>query len=167
MSNTTEQYILLLGSDTGDREFYISESIKLISNQVGRVNSISTVIETKPWGFESDNLFLNQAVLVETKLAPLDLLGSIQTIEKKMGRVKQAQQWSSRIIDIDILCSKDGIYLDEKLIIPHKWLHKRDFALRPLCQLVPNWKHPLLKQSYKDLLLELKPENERGINVLR
>jgi 2-amino-4-hydroxy-6-hydroxymethyldihydropteridine diphosphokinase len=122
-------------------------------------------LETKPWGFESDSLFLNQAVLLETKLQPLDLLDTIQRIEKAVGRVKQSQQWSSRIIDIDVLCSEARIHFDDRLIIPHKWLHKRDFALRPLSELVPNWKHPLLKQSYKKLFINLEKEEAHGLKV--
>ncbi|MBL4586207.1 MAG: 2-amino-4-hydroxy-6-hydroxymethyldihydropteridine diphosphokinase, partial [Flavobacteriales bacterium] len=124
----------------------------------------SSIIETEPWGFESDSLFLNQALLVETELEPLELLDLIQQIEIEVGRVKNVAQWSSRIIDIDILCAENRIHHCERLTIPHKWLHKRAFALDPLCELVSDWKHPLLKVSYTSLLNDLS-EKKQAIKV--
>lgn len=158
MRKETDCFVLLTGSDTGDREFHLSEAKRLVSEHIGAIIKASSILETQPWGFESSTLFLNQALLIETELEPLDLLDAIQQIEIEVGRIKRDQQWSSRIIDIDILCTKNRIYHSERLIIPHKWLHKRSFALQPLLQVTTDWNHPLVKRSYRNILEDIKEE---------
>ena len=149
MSSTT-QYVLLTGSDLGNRESNLNLALELIGVRVGKVLKTSKIIESEPWGFNSNTRFLNQAVLIETSLHPEQLLDEILEIERKIGRVRTQEQWTSRIIDIDILCSESMIFNSEKLSIPHKWLHERKFALEPLNQLV-DWTHPSLKISYAEL----------------
>jgi dihydroneopterin aldolase/2-amino-4-hydroxy-6-hydroxymethyldihydropteridine diphosphokinase len=155
MSETLEKYVLLTGSDLGDRSANISLAFRLIEQRIGTITKSSEIMESEPWGFESETRFLNQAILVETGLQPELLLAEILKIEGQIGRVRKATQWISRIIDIDILCAENLIHHSASLTIPHKHLHERDFALKPLCQLVPDWKHPLLKRSYSNLLSDI------------
>jgi 2-amino-4-hydroxy-6-hydroxymethyldihydropteridine diphosphokinase len=151
-----EKYVLLTGSDLGNRNANLQKALELISNQIGNVLSTSDIFETEPWGFDSATKFLNQAVLVETNLAPESLLKLILEIETSIGRERKETQWISRIIDIDILCAEKTTHHSENLTIPHKHLHQRSFALTPLCQLVAAWKHPILNKTYHELLFTLK-----------
>lgn len=155
MSETYYQYVLLTGADLGDRETTLSEASLLIEERIGQMVEKSSVHETEPWGFESNTKFLNQALLIRTSLKPLEILKRTQQIELELGRVKNAEQWSSRSIDIDILCSENTIFQSDLLNIPHSQLHKRSFALVPLCELTPGWKHPLLNKTYAELLREI------------
>ena len=148
---TDQQYVLLTGSDLGNRLCNLQLAYDLINKNVGVIEKSSDVFESEPWGFESETKFLNQALLVKSLLKPLDVLERILGIEKSIGRVRTNQHWISRIIDIDILCAEQNIFHTSELTIPHKLLHERPFALEPLCQIV-DWKHPLLKRSYKEIL---------------
>ena len=151
-----EKYVLLTGSDLGDRNANLQKALELISNQIGTILSTSDIFETEPWGFDSATKFLNQAILVETKLDPEYLLNAILEIERNIGRERKETQWISRTIDIDILCAEKTTHHSENLNIPHKHLHQRSFALTPLCQLVAAWTHPILNKTYHELLFTLK-----------
>lgn len=155
MSNSSEKYVLLTGSDLGDRQANLELALALIATHIGEIIRTSDVMETEPWGFESDTQFLNQAILISTDLDPELLLQQILNIEQEIGRVRKETQWTSRIIDIDILCAERLVYQADNLVIPHKHLHERKFALAPLCQLVPQWVHPYLQKTYRQLLLEI------------
>lgn len=130
-----------LGSNLGDRESLIRRAIVLIGERVGKVIRQSSLIETEPWGFDSDNRFLNGVILVETALTPHQLLKATQAIERDLGRRRKtpsgvltsaASAYSDRPIDIDILLY-DDLTLDEPdLKIPHPLMQKRDFVMIPL-----------------------------------
>ena len=117
-----------LGSNLGDRE-------ENIGQHVGAVVRQSSLIETEPWGFESDNRFLNGVILCETTLTPQQVLKVTQRIERELGRkqkTKVAQHYHDRPIDIDILLY-DDLHIDEpNLKIPHPLMHERDFVMIPL-----------------------------------
>ncbi len=91
-------------------------------------------------------------VEVETSLSPLILLENVQIIESLMGRVRGRKRYASRTIDIDILFYEDLKEEDENLIIPHPLLHRRKFVLVPLCEIVPELIHPVLKKTVTELL---------------
>ncbi len=155
-----EQYVLLTGCDLGDRYANLDEAKTRLESAGFKAITVSDVYESEPWGFEADTRFLNQAILIETHLEPAEILSTIKSIESDMGRGPRTENYSSRIIDIDILCSENRIYHTESLTIPHKHLHERLFALIPLVQVASNWKHPLLKLSYKGLLEKLVLEEK-------
>lgn len=152
MSNTTTKYVLLLGSNMGNRAQHLHTARVLIQQQIDADCQFSEVLETEPWGFKSETWFLNQAVLVQTTLSPQALLQQVLQIEETIGRVREQTQWVSRSIDIDILCAENLVLESENLTIPHKHLHERNFALKPLCQLAANWVHPHFQKSYQQLL---------------
>lgn len=156
MANPSEKYVLLTGCDLGNRELTLSEAAKLIEETIGPIVSQSKFMETEPWGFESDTRFLNQALMVETNLTPEEILTKILLIEESLGRIRNSTQWSSRTIDIDILCSENVQYESKTLTIPHKYLHERAFALSPLCQIAPNWKHPELGMHYFEIAANIE-----------
>ena len=123
-----------LGSNLGNRKENLAYAIRLIGERVGKVLRVSSVIETEPWGFESENTFVNAVILCETDLTPRQQLGSTQKIEREMGRQKKSTDggYSDRCIDIDILLYDDLRVDEPDLQIPHPLMLKRDFVMIPL-----------------------------------
>jgi 2-amino-4-hydroxy-6-hydroxymethyldihydropteridine diphosphokinase len=149
-----------IGTNLGDREKNLTEALKLIKEHIGRIRQVSSVYETEPWGFESENDFLNMAAEVETKLKPSGLLGRILMIEANMGRLRDEKKYSSRLIDIDILLFADKILEAKSLEIPHPRLHERKFVLVPLNEIAGDFLHPKLGKTIKALLKEC-PDKSR------
>lgn len=145
-------YYLLLGSNLGNKNKNIRNSIERISKEIGLVKSESDYYESEPWGFKSDNIFLNKAIVVVSTQEPSIVIDILTIIETKIGRVKTTQGYESRVIDLDILLIDDIILNKKKIIIPHPRLHLRKFALIPLCDIAKNKYHPVLKKRIKDLL---------------
>lgn len=129
-----------LGSNLGDREEHLRRAIALIGERVGEVLRQSSFIETEPWGFESENRFLNAVILCETDLTPRQLLRTTQQIERDMGksrkhatvRNQRSTQFKDRPIDIDILLYDDLTVDEPDLKIPHPLMQERDFVMIPL-----------------------------------
>lgn len=127
-----------MGTNLGDRRKNIAEAIKNIGELVGDVVRQSALYETEPWGFRSDNRFVNAAVCVDTQLSPRRLLEVTQRIEREMGRTLKSDggEYHDRIIDIDILLYGD-LHIDEPdLKIPHPLMHERDFVMTPLNEIM-------------------------------
>lgn len=141
-----------LGSNLGSRESNLSHAIEQISEHIGNVKACSSMYETEPWGFQSDDLFLNMALKVESDLSPGELLHKILKIESTLGRLRGDKRYSSRVIDIDILLFDNLIVETEDLTVPHPLLHERKFVLVPLCDIASEVKHPVLKKNIKELL---------------
>ena len=127
-----------LGSNLGNREENIRKAILLIGERVGTVLRQSSLIETEPWGFESENKFLNGVILCETQLTPRQLLKVTQKIERDLGRKKKSTSshfshlYKDRPIDIDILLYDDLTIDEPNLKIPHPLMQQRDFVMIPL-----------------------------------
>lgn len=131
------QVYLGLGSNLGNREELLERAIQLIGERVGQVVRRSILIETEPWGFESEHPFLNGVILCETEKSPREVLQLTQQIERELGRKTKSHpsQYSDRPIDIDILLY-DDLHVDEPgLTIPHPLMHERDFVMRPLSEI--------------------------------
>ena len=127
-----------LGSNLGDRRGNIYRAVELIADSVGTVVRMSSLYDTEPWGFSSDNMFVNAAVCVETRLTPREVLVATHTIERRMGRIEKSVggQYHDRVIDIDILMY-DDLHIDTPdLHIPHPLMHERDFVMRPLNEIL-------------------------------
>lgn len=130
---------LSLGTNLGDKEQNLLSAIKEIERRIGPIRAQSAFLSTEPWGFESENTFLNAAVRVETELSPRALLRVTQQIERDMGRTQKSVdgQYHDRIIDIDILLYDDLHVHTKNLTIPHPHLYERDFVLIPLREILP------------------------------
>jgi 2-amino-4-hydroxy-6-hydroxymethyldihydropteridine diphosphokinase len=128
------QVYLSLGSNLGDRKDNLAQAIRLIGERVGEVLRKSSFLETKPWGFESDNLFVNACVLCETTLTPRQVLRATQKIERELGRTHKSVNghYADRLIDIDILLYDDLRVDEPDLQIPHPLMFERDFVIIPL-----------------------------------
>jgi 2-amino-4-hydroxy-6-hydroxymethyldihydropteridine diphosphokinase len=123
----------------GDRAENLTRAVALISEQVGTVLACSSFMETAPWGFTSDNHFLNAVLAVDTVLSPHELLRVTQSIERELGRLHKTidGNYSDRIIDIDILLYEDLTIVSEELTIPHPYILMRDFVYLPLGEIAP------------------------------
>ncbi len=148
---------LLLGSNLGGREKFLSLAEKEIEKQIGKIISASSVYETAAWGKEDQDAFLNKVICVETNLKAEKVLEKILSIEKNLGRTRD-KKWEARIIDIDILFFNSEIFKSSNLQIPHPHLHERRFALVPLAEIAPEFVHPVLKKTVKELLNECPDE---------
>lgn len=148
---------LLLGSNSGNREEELLAAKRLIEEELGEVISVSSLYETAPWGFQCQEYFLNMAIALNTTLQPHHLMHKILQIEFRLGRMRfPDKQWVSRTIDIDVLFYNDLIVEDDTLIIPHKLLHERKFALVPLNEIAPEFLHPVFMKKISTLLAECK-----------
>jgi len=126
-----------LGSNLGDREHLIRRAAELI----GAVR-LSTVIETKPWGYGDQPMFLNAVAELETPLTARRLLDHLLDVERRLGRERIGPQWGPRTIDLDLLLFGDEVIDEPGLVVPHPRLTQRDFVLKPLAELVPALKIP-------------------------
>jgi len=142
-----------LGSNLGDRGENIKKAIEYLESKI-RIEKVSSIIETEPYGFVDQPKFLNCVLKGTTVLSPFELLEFVLDIENKMGR-KRLFKWGPRNIDIDILFYDDCVIDTENLKIPHPELHKRLFVLEPLCEIEKDFVHPVLKKSVYELYTQL------------
>lgn len=142
-----------LGSNLGNRRRNLITAAALLAERAGDVLALSSFYETEPWGFVSENRFLNAALALETSLSPFDLLRLTQTIEREMGRAAKSAQgiYHDRLIDIDLLLYGDEVVRSAELEIPHPHLHERRFVLEPLREIAPFLRHPLLGKNMEEL----------------
>lgn len=127
-----------LGSNLGDRSALLDEALQMIDERVGRVVRVSSYYETEPWGFQSDNLFLNAAALVITTLSPQRCLKETQHIERQLGRVDKTVDgaFQDRPIDIDLLMYDDLEVNEPDLTLPHPHIEEREFVQIPLQEIL-------------------------------
>ena len=154
----THLVYLSLGTNLGNKEENLRTAMTLIEEQVGTITSQSALYASAPWGFDSENTFLNNAISVETSLTPEELLSTTQRIEHTLGRTHKSVdgQYSDRLIDIDILLYDDVVMHTPSLTLPHPLMHRRLFVLEPLSEIAPTMIHPLLQKEITTLCNELK-----------
>ncbi len=154
------QLFLGTGGNQGNKQANFDKVYTHIQNELGTILKCSQVYETAPWGFESDDLFWNQVLLVETLLSPLETLERIAKIEAFFGRKRTGERYTSREMDIDILYFDDEIINAENLTIPHQQIAKRLFVLIPLAEIAPEFVHPNLKLTSVEMLAVCEDNSE-------
>ena len=145
------EVILGIGGNTGDRLKNLLLAGGLLADKLGAITAFSPIVESEPWGFNSQNWFLNQILILETSQSPGELIETCLAIEEILGR-KRTDSYSDRIMDIDILFYGNQIITDQNLTIPHPRLHLRSFILKPLENLRPELIHPIMGLSVKEML---------------
>lgn len=145
---------ILLGGNKGERLTNIEKAISFIEKLVGPISNKSKIYVTAAWGNENQPDFYNQVVCVSTKLSPINLLNCLLSIENQLGRIRGAEKWQARTIDIDILFFNDKIINLPELVVPHPYLHERKFTLVPFLEIAPNFIHPVFNKSIAELTKE-------------
>lgn len=149
-----------LGTNIGNRRGNLVKAAALLAERVGDILALSGFMETEPWGFESENLFLNAAIKMETPLTPDELLSATQAIEREMGREKKSDgTYHDRVIDIDILLYDNRVIEHPGLIVPHPLMQERLFVMAPLAEIAPFERHPLLGRTFMELADSLRDLN--------
>ena len=139
---------LSLGSNQGDKRKNIEDALSILNIELGApYKAVSSLIETEPWGFDSEETFVNAAVLYELEMKKgynpeaegLMILEICKSVERRLGRTGAPQYdergeriYSDRPIDIDILLFGDDHINCEELTVPHKLMYERDFVMIPL-----------------------------------
>jgi len=118
----------------------------------------SNLYKSKPYGFKDQDDFINCVVLFETDLIPEIVLGLFKRAEHSLGRIERFK-WGPREIDIDILFYDSLVYKKPELVIPHKDIQNRDFVLKPMLEIAPNFIHPVLGKTVEELYMELKNDS--------
>lgn len=144
-----------LGSNIGDKKAYLDNAIKALeNNQDCKVIKVSPYLVTAPYGNVEQDDFLNACLHLKTLFSPTELLDFLHKIEQAAHR-ERLIHWGPRTLDLDILLYDNEILETDELIIPHIEMHKREFVLKPLSQIAPNKRHPILKKTITELLNEL------------
>lgn len=152
--------LLSIGTNIGNKTENIKNAVDCLE-KIGKIISVSRIYQTEPWGFVSQNSFYNLVISMDTALSAIELLDATQEIERQLGRTaKTYDEYADRIIDIDIIDYNSEIVKTSRLTLPHANMHKRNFVLFPLCDVAPDWIHPVLNLT----ALELK-ENSRDKDI--
>ncbi len=151
--------VLLTGGNLGDVPSNMALVLSLISSGIGSIEVVSKISESESWGFESNDIFQNQVLVIDTDLNPYEVLAVTQNIEREFGKIVGELEFNgvgervyhSREMDIDILFYDDIILDSETLTIPHPRLHLREFVLNPLSEVIGGYIHPKLDMSINDI----------------
>ena len=160
-----ESVFILIGSNLGERELLVTQACRMMGERCGELVAKSRLYESEPWGFEAEHWFLNQVVEVKTTMQPDELMKTLLSIERELGRDRSVphEGYVSRPMDLDILYYGEKIVDTEMVKAPHPRLHERRFTLLPLCDVAPDLVHPVLKKTNRQLL-ELCRDNGK-VNI--
>lgn len=152
---------LSIGSNMGNKEENLNRAIALLNeDERTAVTKISDFIVTEPYGGVPQDDFLNGALEIKTLRSPRELLQLVGEIEGKLKRVREIH-WGPRTIDLDILFYDDMVIQEKDLMIPHIEMTKRDFVLKPLCQIAPAKIHPLMGETVTKLYFNLLKQEDQ------
>lgn len=136
-----------IGSNIGDRLALLGEAVAAVERELGADAEVSAVVESEPWGFDSPNMFLNIGVNVEVgDLAPLELLHRLQVAQQSVddsSHRKADGSYADRRVDIDLIALGAAVVDTAELTLPHPRMAQRDFVLRSMMELLPEWRHPI------------------------
>ena len=140
------------GSNLGNRRANIKKAISILKNNPRvKIKRISSFCETLPVGGPKQGKFLNGAIKIETSISPRELLFFLKDVERQAGRKPSRIRWGPRVIDLDILLYGKRIISEPDLKIPHPYLAERTFVLKPLTEISPLTRHPVLKKTIKGI----------------
>jgi 2-amino-4-hydroxy-6-hydroxymethyldihydropteridine diphosphokinase len=158
--NEVEIAAVGLGSNIGDKIANTKEALDALDRVPRtRLKQRSRFYRTAPVGKTDQDWFVNAAALVETYLSPREMLEALLELENRMGRVR-TEKWGPRLIDLDLLFYSDRIIEEDGLIVPHPFMQERLFVLTPLCDIAPDWRHPVLGRTCRELAEDVKAEGQ-------
>ena len=153
-----------IGSNLGDRAALIERAVAALCERIDPDGDaeirLAPVVESDPWGFDSANRFLNLGLMVRTdkELEPQVILDMLQETEREIDNHSHRDSdghYIDRAIDIDLIAVDDKIVDSPTLQLPHPFMDKRDFVLRPIAMLDPVWSHPLTGKTAQEMISEL------------
>ena len=162
--------VLLTGSNAPQSQQVLRRTAEVLARRVGKVEQASKIYTSEPWGFHAEELFSNQALILQTALTPLEVLDEALATEQEVGRDREAEQqekqvtgerYASRVVDVDVMFYDDEIFDTPRLKLPHPLLHLREFALQPLCEIMGDYRHPVLGKSLSTIYEELKGQGPK------
>ncbi|MBW2443081.1 MAG: 2-amino-4-hydroxy-6-hydroxymethyldihydropteridine diphosphokinase [Deltaproteobacteria bacterium] len=157
---------ICVGSNLGDKLENCRKGINaLIRDKACRLIDQSPVYKTEPVDLEDQDWFVNYVIKIATTLDPLALLGKLKSIEQRAGRKRDSVRFGPRLLDLDIILYDDLVMRDPQLSIPHPRMHKRRFVLRPVCDIDPHIKHPVLGRTVQALLEGLDEMEQEIIRI--
>lgn len=152
-----------IGTNVGKRIENLIEAVEGLQTIIQNIK-ISDVYETEPWGYESQEPFLNICVVGLTVLEPEKLLKKVKSLEKEIGR-EETFKWGPRKIDIDLLFIDDLIIKKNDLEIPHQGIAERAFVLIPFMDINSNFMHPILKKRIQELASEIGTDGVKKFEI--
>lgn len=154
MATAIREYLACfsLGSNLGNRVAYLEEASILLEKRLGKLARISSMYESPAWGYESEQSYVNCCLGLHTKKQALLLVETALEIEEGLGRSREGEGYSDRVIDIDLLLVEDQVINHPRLILPHPRMSLRRFVLEPLAEIYPDIKHPVSGLSISSLL---------------
>ena len=150
-------YYLNIGSNIGDRRDNLYRAVVALAAGTSGC-AVSSIVESEPWGFDSDNRFMNLGVSLCSYMEPQQMLDRIHEIERRLGSASHRDEhggYIDRVVDIDIVAVDDMVIDTPTLQVPHPHLAERDFFLRPMMQLAPEWRHPVTGLTAAQMLEKL------------
>jgi|TARA_Y100000992_G_scaffold37585_1_gene21075 deoxyguanosine kinase len=160
IKNIFHKVFISFGSNEGNRLKNILNALREIEIQLGRIETVSCLYKSKSWGFVSRD-FYNGCLILNTKYSLKTVLNKLQGIEISLGRVRtNCKDYDDRKIDLDILFFDRLIKTSKKIIVPHPRINIRNFVLIPLCDLNPNYTHPINNKSIFKILSQSKDNSE-------
>lgn len=147
-------YYLNIGSNIGERRDNLYRAVVALTAGTGG-SVTSRVVESDPWGFDSENRFMNIGLWLASDLSPHEMLKRIHEIEHRLGSGSHRDEnggYIDRLVDIDIMAIDDMVIDSPSLVVPHQHLADRDFFLRPMMELAPNWQHPVTGLTAQEML---------------
>ena len=155
-----QKVYLSLGSNLGNRHANLQKAIFRIRQKAGSILDISSVYENPAVGFDGEP-FLNIVISVLTPLPPKELLDTILQIERDFGRIRnEGGGYRSRTLDIDIIYYGSEVINHDDLVVPHPHMQHRNFVLKPLADIAPQFYHPVLSKDTRNLLQECSDRSQ-------
>lgn len=146
-------YVIALGSNRRGRHGAPADEVRAALAAIGDVVMTSPLVTTAPLG-PARRRFVNAAALVESEDSPSELLARLKAIEAAFGR-RRGRRWTDRVIDLDVILWSGGAWGSDGLTVPHPEFRKRDFVLRPLVTIVPDWRDPVTGLTVRQLAARL------------
>jgi 2-amino-4-hydroxy-6-hydroxymethyldihydropteridine diphosphokinase len=151
---------IAVGANLGDRQGNVDKAFALLNRKVGKIVAQSSFEDFKPYLPEHPQdlqpYYLNGVVAVETELSAQRLLTHLLAIEAELGRVRTPHnKWAARTIDLDLIAYGDQVIQEKNLMVPHPEMHLRDFVLLPMAQIAPEWVHPTIQKTIRELVGQL------------
>lgn len=149
--NNENIVFLGIGGNLGDRLANLRSAINLIGDRIGKLEKVSSVYLSEPWGFNHAKYFTNIVAKVRTALSADETLASALQIEAELKRTRSGNGYEGRTMDIDVLFFNDEIIRTKSLVVPHPLICQRLFVLLPMQEIEPDFVHPQTGKTILEL----------------